>query len=1218
MKKLLKSLAFLAVATMAGTAWADSWGYYGTDRSWIAIDTGAGPVAYNLDGTASPSFQGADLGEIPAGGSLIIVSYDTKTWKNNADISDCEYFFKLDDGQDFSIGGGWMADLSWSDQKWGNGDVYLDVAEGLSPGPHTLSIHGRITGNPDPSGNIWEPSETTYYTANFTIAEPTKTVTFDGNGDNVEGVPEPLECVVGGVYKEGGIPSPTRTNYRFRGWYTDPRNGYGERIRGHYIVEDAEPMTLWAHWDQRRQTVTFDANDGGAGAELLKEESRFDQGGTYSGSVFTMKGATWANHKFLGWYDQPEGGTQVQWGDTVTSEDTRKLYAHWRQYRQVVTFHANGEGASVLRDEARFDCGGTYTGSPFTMNGATWDNHYFMGWYDEATGERVWWGDEVTGDFERDLYAHWRAAAAPLAITGFSFASKTANGKRDASSILSEDFAEFTSGANTDISSSLDDYTGVSGWTGSKVYSDSGRAKLGSSSAVGWIVTPAIDLPAGATISCTVAKYGSDTGTVSVDLSTDDGSTWSTLGDTISPTAEGGTYERTVTSAANGAKIRFKSSAKRFYLDDVVITAGSSSEPTVTLSLDPDVTKIAVNDLVEITAEAEGFDGDVTWTWTGEGLDDGNTFVFGASVADEYTVTATATAGSQTASESVTFTVCEPHAIIVTAGAHGVALADADTAIEGTMVTVDCAADDGYTLDAITVNGTPIDGTSFEMPDAVANVNVAFKEKPAGFEKITSLADLKAGSYVITGEGSDGKEYAMMASISGTSTKYIDRRTTAVTIEDGAVTDADDSIIWTLAQGDGGWTIYQEGFGYVGYVASGNSSGSEAEASGKSTWDIAESGDNDGLFLLTNVGNDSRYLKYNSGSPRFACYTSGQKNLAFYKAPSAAQTKTVTFDGNGDNVEGVPEPLECVVGGVYKEGGIPSPTRTNYRFRGWYTDPRNGYGERIRGHYIVEDAEPMTLWAHWDQRRQTVTFDANDGGAGAELLKEESRFDQGGTYSGSVFTMKGATWANHKFLGWYDQPEGGTQVQWGDTVTSEDTRKLYAHWRQYRQVVTFHANGEGASVLRDEARFDCGGTYTGSPFTMNGATWDNHYFMGWYDEATGERVWWGDEVTGDFERDLYAHWRNSAATLSITGFSLSPRVAAPAARKADSATMTCTLWIDALAGDVCEISWASAMDGEWMVLKRWISNVDGKSSVTVDVPTDSPTGFFRLAVVGVE
>ena len=429
MKKLLKSLAFLAVATMAGTAWADSWGYYGTDRSWIAIDTGAGPVAYNLDGTASPSFQGADLGEIPAGGSLIIVSYDTKTWKNNADISACEYFVKLDDGQDFSIGGGWMADLSWSDQKWGNGDVYLDVAEGLSPGPHTLSIHGRITGNPDPSGNIWEPSETTYYTANFTIAEPTKTVTFDGNGDNVEGVPEPLECVVGGVYKEGGIPSPTRANYRFRGWFTDPDDGEGERIRGYMIVEDAEPMTLWAHWEHMRQTVTFDANDGGAGAELLKSTAKFDCGGEYSGAVFTMKGATWANHKFLGWYDQPEGGELVGWGSTVSGDTTRTLYAHWRVYRQTVTFDANdgGAGAILVKTTAKFDQGGEYTGAVFSMTAATWDGHKFLGWFPvQKGGDRVKWGDTVTSEDTRTLYAHWRETAASMSISGFAMATRAA------------------------------------------------------------------------------------------------------------------------------------------------------------------------------------------------------------------------------------------------------------------------------------------------------------------------------------------------------------------------------------------------------------------------------------------------------------------------------------------------------------------------------------------------------------------------------------------------------------------------------------------------------------------------------------------------------------------------------------------------------------------------------------------------------------------------
>ena len=62
----------------------------------------------------------------------------------------------------------------------------------------------------------------------------------------------------------------------------------------------------------------------------------------------------------------------------------------------------------------------------------------------------------------------------------------------------------------------------------------------------------------------------------------------------------------------------------------------------------------------------------------------------------------------------------------------------------------------------------------------------------------------------------------MMASISTGSTKFLERRETAVELEEDVVTDAEDSIIWTLAQGDDGWTIYNEAVGYAGYVASGN------------------------------------------------------------------------------------------------------------------------------------------------------------------------------------------------------------------------------------------------------------------------------------------------------------------------------------------------------------------------------------------------------------
>ena len=63
--------------------------------------------------------------------------------------------------------------------------------------------------------------------------------------------------------------------------------------------------------------------------------------------------------------------------------------------------------------------------------------------------------------------------------------------------LFSEDFSNFTSGNSTDISGSLDTYTTTPGWTGVKVYSYSGKAKMGTSNAntgQGWLQTPALDL----------------------------------------------------------------------------------------------------------------------------------------------------------------------------------------------------------------------------------------------------------------------------------------------------------------------------------------------------------------------------------------------------------------------------------------------------------------------------------------------------------------------------------------------------------------------------------------------------------------------------------------------------------------------------------------------------------------------------------------------------
>ncbi|MBQ2960415.1 MAG: InlB B-repeat-containing protein [Oscillospiraceae bacterium] len=73
---------------------------------------------------------------------------------------------------------------------------------------------------------------------------------------------------------------------------------------------------------------------------------------------------------------------------------------------------------------------------------------------------------------------------------------------------------------------------------------------------------------------------------------------------------------------------------------------------------------------------------------------------------------------------------------------------------------------------------------------------------------------------------------------------------------------------------------------------------------------------------------------------------------------------TVTFDYNIG--WGTPPTKEVLYGEEY---GVLPPflhTKYQYLFKGWYTDPDDGEGERIYPETIVDRKEDHRLWAHWD------------------------------------------------------------------------------------------------------------------------------------------------------------------------------------------------------------------------------------------------------------
>ena len=167
-------------------------------------------------------------------------------------------------------------------------------------------------------------------------------------------------------------------------------------------------------------------------------------------------------------------------------------------------------------------------------------------------------------------------------------------GTSSGATLLSEPFTNFTSGSigtpgTTDYSTTMDSYTVISGWTGSKIYSAGGAVKLGSSSAMGYIVTPSLDCSAGSgSLKFNLQTYGTDSKTVIAYISTDGGTTYTQLGSAITPTSSMVTQTLTFTGGTSTTKFKISGSAassNRFYLDTVIVaTTSSVTAPTTQAS----------------------------------------------------------------------------------------------------------------------------------------------------------------------------------------------------------------------------------------------------------------------------------------------------------------------------------------------------------------------------------------------------------------------------------------------------------------------------------------------------------------------------------------------------------------------------------------------------------------------------------------------------------
>lgn len=200
---------------------------------------------------------------------------------------------------------------------------------------------------------------------------------------------------------------------------------------------------------------------------------------------------------------------------------------------------------------------------------------------------------------------------------------------------------------------------------------------------------------------------------------------------------------------------------------------------------------------------------------------------------------------------------------------------------------------DGQTLRAATY-----DGTNFSQVVEWGYTARAGKYTiPAGtYTKVTSNADITDGAnYILVYEMPEAEEatgndaVVFTGELSDTKTKY-GLITTTARATDGSINISNLSVTPVVINAStdatvGGYTMTVNGE-YLAWT-SGNSLAKQEDAY---YWNIDVTA-TDASSIISSVASADRFLQYNTGSPRFACYTGSQKGIALYKEAAPTETE---------------------------------------------------------------------------------------------------------------------------------------------------------------------------------------------------------------------------------------------------------------------------------------------------------------------------------------
>lgn len=232
---------------------------------------------------------------------------------------------------------------------WGNfgsntGNLVGGAIGNIATGDHKLAGPYTTSGNYNANGDApsvtitwawnvnspWGGCEFPHGSTTVTgssIGSANVTISYDGNGGTAG---RTSDTVAKG--SSVSLPSASRTNYSFDGWYTASSGGtYCGGSGSSYKVDSTQ--TVYAHWTRIQYKVTYDANGGSVGTSSATVNA---------GDSTTLPTPSRDGYTFNGWYTSSSGGNYVGMGGSgYTPSSNITLYAHWTP-RYTVSYNANG------------------------------------------------------------------------------------------------------------------------------------------------------------------------------------------------------------------------------------------------------------------------------------------------------------------------------------------------------------------------------------------------------------------------------------------------------------------------------------------------------------------------------------------------------------------------------------------------------------------------------------------------------------------------------------------------------------------------------------------------------------------------------------------------------------------------------------------------------------------------------------------------------------